>query len=569
MKKHIIFICLYSLVALGYGQSTDSLVNEAMKRYPMLDTCYLPGFPEKLLCGTLMVFEDYNSNKGKKIPIDVVLLPSKKQNPNNSAFTLHWGGNGDAAKNKIWFFRPGSSADKIRLNNDVVLIDDRGTGASNIRCTAMDELEPYSYAFVYDQDLISNCLQEVKDSFNLELYNTPGVVSDYNLVRNWLGLDQYDFFGISYGVRVGLEYMRNYPEHVRTLTVKGCVPPGFNYVNEMDIAIQEQLEILFKRCAQDSSCNRNYPRFKEELYEIRDRLVESPVEVEYHLENGNVSKINFDDLLFRRMVGHHILNGDANEALPLLIHRAFEGNYIPLIIAGGGLSLDMPVFLSQFCSEEINRFDYIETNESFLFTQGAIAKEKENACGLWLDIPTADWLNEPLSGDSPILILTGEYDANTPIKMGDQINQSFPGTSRHIVLPYQGHASSETQCLYDLISQFVDSKDLNSLNIECLNSIKPSVFAYELPLSVTEFDIYIGSYKSKDPNKILKIFFQNGIYYLIDEYSQWTGPSQLLYKGGHSFNLLDCDHCKIEFEIADGQPVRVKRVYRETIYFEP
>ncbi len=569
MEKYIVLLFILSLPVQGITQISDTLLNEALKKYPMLEICEMPGFSEKVLCGTLEVYENYFTNDGQKIPIEVVLLPAKTSNPNSSAFTLHWGGNGDAAKNKTWFFRPGRGADKIRMNNDVVLIDDRGTGASNIRCVAMDSLQPYSYAFVYDKELITDCLHEVKDKFNLELYNTPGVVRDYDKVRDWLGLEQFDFFGISYGVRVGLEYMRNYPDRIRTLTVKGCVPPGFNYINEMDKAIQEQLEILFERCKNDTICNTYYPRFKEELYELRDRLAVKPIEIDYELENGYSKKITIDDLLFRRIVGHQILNGDANEALPLLIHRANEENYAPLIIAGGDLSLDMPVFLSQFCPEEIDRFEYQAVNQTQSFTQGAIAEEKRSACDLWANMPNANWLNEPLKGVSQILILTGENDANTPIHMGDQIKDAFPDKSRHIILPYQGHGSSETVCQYDIISQFVDTKNLESLDTTCLTSIHPQPFAYELNLADSEFELYSGTYSNADPNKILELSKQNGIHYLMDEYSKWTGPSQLLYKGNHTFSLIDCERCKIVFEMDKGKPVQVKRIYGETTIFEP
>ncbi len=535
----------------------------------MLEECMIPGFPEKVLCGTLNVYEDYNAENGKKIPIEVVVLPSKSSTPSPSAFTMHWGGNGDAAKNKIWFFRPGSAADQIRSSRDIVLIDDRGTGASHIKCSAMDSLQPYAYAFVYDKGLILDCLQEVQDKIRLEFYNTPGVVADYNHVREWLGLEQFDFYGISYGVRVGLEFMKTYPTHMRSLTVHGCVPPGFNYVNEMDIAIQEQLEILMERCHTDSACHQFYPNFRKELYAIRDKLVAEPIQVDFELENGSSKQITIDDLLFRRIVGHQILNGNANEALPLLIHRAYAGNFAPLIVAGGNLSLDMPVFLSQFCPEEINRFDYTIENASsaLLFTQGAIAWEKKMACNQWPEMPLANWLDEPLQGDCPILILTGEYDANTPIRMGQQIRQAFPGNSRHIVLPYQGHASTESTCRFSMIAQFVETKSLRTIDTLCLSSIQPASFAYEVALSPNDFDQYAGTYAAEDSSKLLTLFQRNGIYYLTDEYSRWSGPSQLLYKGAHRFSLLDCDHCKIEFEMEQDKVLHVNRIYRDTSVF--
>lgn len=567
MRKHLALLFILSISIPGKSQISDSLLSAATERYPMLEECTLPGYSEKVLCGILEVYEDYTSNQGKKIPIEVVVLPSKTKNPDASAFTLHWGGNGSDAKSKVWFIRPGSTADEIRNTRDVVLIDDRGTGASNIRCTAMDSLKPYSYALAYDEDLIRECLDEVRGKVNLHLYNTPGVVSDYDQVRHWLGLEQFDFYGISYGVRVGLEYMKTYPDRVRTLTVQGCVPPGFDYVNEMDIAIQEQLEILFQRCETDSICHQYYPNFQQELYDTRDRLKENPVQLEYELENGGTKMITMDDLLFRRIVGHQILNGNANESVPLLIHRAYEGNYAPLIIAGGSLSLDMPVFLSQFCPEEIDRFEYQE-NSAALFTQGAIAEEKKKACALWMEMPAADWLDGSLQGNSPILILTGENDANTPIRMGEQIRNAFPERSRHFILPYQGHASSDRTCRFDIISQFVTSANLQAIDTSCLNQMKPNAFAFELSLTHADFEKYAGKFDTEDADKILSLFKKNGTHYLKDEYSQWTGPSQLLYKGNDTFGLLDCPNCQIIFEMEEGKPLKVQRVYRETTIFE-
>jgi pimeloyl-ACP methyl ester carboxylesterase len=549
-------------------QDTEAIIQKALERYPVLELCQPPGNHEQVLCGQFMAFENYDTQKGKKIPIDVMVLPATTENPDNSAFTLHWGGNGAAASDKIWYFRQRDPTQTIRATRDVVMIDDRGTGASNIRCDAMDSLKPYSYAFAYDESRIKECLAQVKEKVDLSLYTTPYVVQDYEEVRKWLGLDRYDF----YGTRVGLEYMRLYPDNIRTLTVKGLVPPGFNYINEMDAAIQKQLENLFERCEKDTACSKYYPDFENELYAVRDQLKKEPVEINYTLEDGESTTFTMDDLLFRRMIGHQILNGDKNEALPLMVHHAYSGNYTPLIVAGGSLNLDMPVFLSQFCPEEVDRFPFdpegFEANE--LFTQGAIGQEKISACQWWTEMPAAKWLDEPLAGDNPILILTGEYDANTPIKMGEQVKEAFPDQSRHITLPHNGHAGTTDQaCRFDIISQFIETKDLQGLDTTCLSEIESAPIVYELPLSEEEYKNYAGEYSSEDPEKILKLFKQNGVFYLVDEYTQFSGPSQLLYKGDHTFGLLDCAYCEIIFEMDREKVSQAQRDYRETITFKP
>lgn len=568
MKGHWIFILLLMLAFAVNAQQSDSLIIEALKRYPMLEECQIPGFPEKTLCGQLMVYENHQAGEGKKIPIEVVVLPATTKTPGHSAFTGYWGGIGNSAKTKLWICGRGSSAEKIRETRDIVLMDDRGNGASGINCNAIDSLKPYSYALIYDEKLIKKCLEQTKDKVDLSLYTTPYVIQDYEEVRKWLGLEQYDIFGISYGTRFGLEYMRRYPQQTRTLTIQAVDPPGFNYINEMDVSIQEQLEMLFKRCAEDSLCSQYYPHFKKELYATRDRLKAHPVNIEYQLEDGNSASITMDDLLFRRMVGHLILHGNLNEALPFFIHRAYMGNYVPLVDAGGSLTLGMPVFLSKFCPEEVERFAF--DPEGFgadtLFTEGAIGQEKVSACTWWQEMPAADWLEKPMDGKSPILILTGEYDANTPIRMGEQVRRAFPNQSRHIILPRTTH-SGETayDCAYHLTAQFIETKDLQGLDTTCIFEIKSTPFTYELPISDEAFDKYSGEYTTGDPGKSLSLYRKNGMPYLQDEY----GSSQLLYKGDHTFVPLDCSRCKIIFEM-DGETVsQVQRDYREKVTFKP
>ena len=150
-------------------------------------------------------------------------------------------------------------------------------------------------------------------------------------------------------------------------------------------------------------------------------------------------------------------------------------------------------------------------------------------------MPVAVWLDEPIKGNCPILILSGEYDANTPIRMGDQIQKTFPKNSRHLILPYQGHAAADYECRFNLITQFVDTKSLYSIDTSCLMTIQPKSFLFEIDLTDTEFQKYEGIYSNEDPNKILRLFRQNGSFYLMDEFSQWSGPSQLLFKGNHTF----------------------------------
>lgn len=573
--ERFIFLSLVSLFIIHIEiqcQEDELFLLAAQNRYPSLKPCDIPEIQTRGLCGTIEVFEDQMSMTGKKIPIEVIVFPALSNNPLSSVFCYFTGGNGSEARDKLFIVDTNRSFGRqIRALQDVILMDDRGTGLSSIRCKSMDSLYPNSYPLAYDEKLIRDCLEEVQGQYDLSLYTTPHVVQDYEAVRNELNIPQFDSYGISYGVRVGLEYMRQFPDRIRTITLQASSPPGFNYINEMDVAIQEQLDILFARCQLDSICHTYYPNFQQELYAVRDRLKESPINISYELEKGERKVVYMDDLLFRRMIGHLILHGNVNELLPLIVHRCYQGNYRLLIRSVGELDLDMPVFLSKFCPEEVKRFtfDPVAFGAKQLFTQGAIGQEKVSACQWWLDLPKADWLEESLRTESPILIFTGQYDANTPVRMGEQVRKTFPEMSRHLILLHEGHYGGGNSCRDQIMIEFIKTQQLETLDTSCLDSLKPRNFQFEVPIHQNELQKYLGEYTASDSTKQLHIYFRNGVSYLEDEYSQFSGQAELLYKGNHTFNLLECNHCQLKFEVVDNIVIQVDRFYRESITFKP
>ena len=97
-----------------------------------LAPCRVPGIDAEVRCGTYWVFEDRGRQAGRKIPLNVIVLPSKSATP---------------APDPVWFVSPGgpgtTNSDLAaplwsawwRESRDVVLVDLRGTsGASRLDC---------------------------------------------------------------------------------------------------------------------------------------------------------------------------------------------------------------------------------------------------------------------------------------------------------------------------------------------------------------------------------------------------------------------------------------------------
>lgn len=114
-----------------------------------LKPCKLPGIDEQLLCGKLSVFENRQTRSGRKIDLNVVVLPALDQRNKEAPLFDLAGGPGVAATSSTAYYT--TDLQDYRRYRDVVLVDQRGTGASNpLRCDKnetryLDEMYPIKY----------------------------------------------------------------------------------------------------------------------------------------------------------------------------------------------------------------------------------------------------------------------------------------------------------------------------------------------------------------------------------------------------------------------------------------
>src|SRR5205085_9479322 len=130
------------------------------------------------------------------------------------------GGPGQAATEA---FVPLQNAfDKINRIHDIVLVDQRGTGGSNaLRCpAATNELEIDTLPEV--TAAAAACLPQLTG--DPRFYTTSLAMDDLDQVRAALGYDRVDLYGVSYGTRAALTYLRQYPARVRAVILDGVVP---------------------------------------------------------------------------------------------------------------------------------------------------------------------------------------------------------------------------------------------------------------------------------------------------------------------------------------------------------
>ena len=143
-KSLALLISVCSLLAsceLGIDQSTLVKPN-----YELLAPCARPDRAEatsivlESLCGKLSVYEDRVSNSGRKIDLNIMLIPATSSVVKPDPIFFLAGGPGQAAveMGPLLFSR----LSKLRRERDVVLVDQRGTGLSNSLACEPEENTP-------------------------------------------------------------------------------------------------------------------------------------------------------------------------------------------------------------------------------------------------------------------------------------------------------------------------------------------------------------------------------------------------------------------------------------------
>jgi pimeloyl-ACP methyl ester carboxylesterase len=209
-----------------------------------LSTCRLT-HPSQLVaidaqCGELAVAENPALPHGRQIRLFVARVPAVSEHGQPDPLFVLAGGPGLGATT----FYTGVAAvfERIHRDRDIVLVDQRGTGASNaLACPgALDPQTPDSVVAVTQE--ARACLARLAAHADVSQYTTSLAVRDLDAVRVALGYETINLYGGSYGTRVAQHYLRRYPAHTRTVILDGVVPPQMTLGASLALDAQDALQ---------------------------------------------------------------------------------------------------------------------------------------------------------------------------------------------------------------------------------------------------------------------------------------------------------------------------------------
>lgn len=537
-----------------------------------LTPCKLPGLEEEARCGTLEVPEDHGAPSGRRISLKIAVLPALTAVGTASApdpvFAIA-GGPGESAVAAAPLF---AQLLEARGERDVVLVDLRGTGGSNrLDCPlAGGDDDPQAYLGDFlPVEPIRECLGRIREGgTDPALYTTWQAVEDLEAVRAALGYGKINLYGVSYGSRTALVYLRSHPDRVRSAALQGVVSTNMKAPLHFAADSQRSLDLLLAECEADEACRAAYPDLKKKLAAVQERLAKAPATAE--IEDPKTKKkvrltIPLD--LFNEELRWRLYS-DGPSPIPEYIHRAHEGDFSKLAATilrqrraiASGAALSIGTYLSVTCAEDVPLIDPEEAKRlargTFLGTYRV--DQQTRACSVWPRGKVPAGFSEGVSSEVPVLLISGERDPATPPQWAEQVARGL-SRSRHVVFRRGAH-SGRSPCVRRLLGAFLARGSVEGLDDSCTGEAPKVSFTLPAAAPAPSPATPSSTPVSNSPEGLWEgvIFIQRGwleVEMLVELFqggpTGWAGNADFPTQGLQFVNLssVAVERPKISFEI--------------------
>jgi pimeloyl-ACP methyl ester carboxylesterase len=450
-------------------------------------------------CGTVSVPEDHSQPGGRRIELAVAWVPSENEAEGDPVFMLA-GGPGQSAKDSYPTVAPAFR--EVLRKRGVLLVDQRGTGGSS-PLVCRDEHGKSAISERLDDDaataaaFASKCLEELRKTTDPRFYTTTDAIQDLDDVRAAIGADQINLLGISYGTRVAQQYLRRYPERVRSVVLDGVVPNVLVLGSEHAKNLEAALELHFGRCRADETCNGRLGDPRLQLDALAAELRAKPRGVTYR--DAMTGEQKSGELTFAHLASVVRLFTYAPAVaamLPLVLHEAAHGRgdvlmaQSQLLVSQVSDQIMHGMQLSVMCTEDAAGLSADPSDADTVlgteFVEFSLAQ-----CAVWPKGEMPADFHAPVRGEVPVLLFSGEFDPVTPPRYGDAVLYGWNTVAdngpretpvlpkgRHLVLRGQGHNVIGVGCAPRLVARFIDTADAQGLDAECLDHL-----AYAAPFA--------------------------------------------------------------------------------------
>jgi pimeloyl-ACP methyl ester carboxylesterase len=424
---------------------------------------------QEFSCTTMLAPLDYADPDGTAITLSVAKRPATSSRRLGSLI-INPGGPGGSGVGYVGSFNAAGLE-----SYDIIGWDPRGVGNSTpVTCFGRDELDRY---FSMDNspddpselgarieaqiEFGQSCLRE--SGALLEHISTFETVRDLDLLRRLLGDSKINYFGSSYGTRIGALYAELFPQRVGRMVLDGAVDVNSkSKINQVD-GFERALRHFASWCA-DEDCQLGAQRddVLSKIKEFLDRLDQQPLEVE---GGRTLSQQQGVEAVFYSMYGGRGSWPELRDALTAAILDGDGGGLLQLADASNRRNPDGTYGQLNYAFPAIRCLD--SQDDSVRAAEKRLAEESRRApilgrlngpdlaCPLW---PVKSAPKQPaVDGDgAPAIVVIGTTgDPATPYEyaksMADQLNSAVLVTFNG-----EGHlAYGQSSCVKSVVDAYL------------------------------------------------------------------------------------------------------------------
>jgi hypothetical protein len=405
-------------------------------------------------CGVMTVPEDRDRPNGRTIELGVFRFPSRAAHPAD-----------DPVVQVGSVFRlaepPGDAA--LRMRSDSIYVSGRGFFGSNPRltCPEVDAAADAALARPLRDPLntteflqaAAHCRARwVAHHVDLTSYSAAERAADLRDLAVVLHLKQIDLVAAGPATADAREIAGRYPGLVRSITLFNVTPtgPDANRWNGAITNAAAALDRFVGDCANDAGCNRAYPRLRQRLIDVYNRLERTPVRftVANPTGTGKPAEILIDGDRAMQLAVLALEEPDSAALIPEALTSATSGRAVAEFGADQLILVrdaSWGALISRVCIDEIGSVGLggIELEAQAAPRLAYLADDPLlDVCSVWKTPPTTSYAPPP--GNTPTLILEGELEPFTSRSWAQDVARAF-GRAQVVQLPHLGQVATSSK----------------------------------------------------------------------------------------------------------------------------
>jgi pimeloyl-ACP methyl ester carboxylesterase len=422
--------------------------------------------------GRFMVPENRANPDSRMIELGFIRFASTSANPGNPIVYLAGGPGGSGtgtARDRRWEIFMA-----LRDVADVIAFDQRATGLSQSLPECVDPNPPSTAWALTRENMVAyyraetaRCLDWWRgEGIDIAAYNTQESAHDIDDLRQALGAEQIDLWGISYGTHLGMTYLKSYEDNAGRAVFAGFEGP------DDTVKLPSRTDALFSRIealiAADPAASQAYPDLTGMMRRVHDRLEAEPVAVTFTPRGSEEPvTITLGAFALQWLTGAMARDPGPISQLPALYMGMDMGNFdrpamiIHQYLFSGAPSMramSTAMDLASGVSEARRGLVEIERQTSLL--NDALNFPMPHLYGVAPEMDLGADFRAPAEVDTPILFINGTLDSRTYPQAARSAMQTLPNSHQMMVINGGHNIYEADPILQTIVADWFNGNDV-------------------------------------------------------------------------------------------------------------